>query len=51
MINDLLNLPCREAIGRFKYTLEDQLEERFEEVRKALANDITDALNKKEDLF
>ena len=50
-INDLLKIPAREAIGRYKYTLEDQLDERLLEVQKALREDIQEVLDRKEDLF
>jgi V/A-type H+-transporting ATPase subunit A len=50
-ISDLLKLEVREAIGRFKYTQEDQLDERLKEVQSALHNDIAAAVGRKEDLF
>ena len=48
-MNKLISMPVREAIGRFKYTPEDQVEERYKEVTEELASEI-EAAFEKEDL-
>ena len=45
-IQDLVNLEVREKIGRFKYTLEDNLETEYEAVTKQLAKEIANVLGK-----
>ncbi len=48
-VNDLINLAVREQIGRFKYTLEDAVDEEYEKVGKELIEEIA-SLRGKEDL-
>ena len=48
-MNKLISMPVREAIGRFKYTPEDQVEEKYKEVSEELDKEI-DAAFEKEDL-
>ena len=45
-IQDLVNLEVREKIGRFKYTLEDNLETEYDAVTKQLAKEIANVLGK-----
>ena len=45
-IAELLCLPVREKIGRYKYTLEDQLDEEYESVKGELDQEIADALGR-----
>ena len=47
-INDLVALPARERIGRFKYTPIGEVDAAYEETRRALAKEIAD-LHQKED--
>ena len=48
-IEDLVKLPVREAIGRFKYTEEADLDPAFAEIQKILADQIRQAVSRKED--
>ncbi len=48
-LQSLLNLASRERIGRFKYTLEDAIDEEYEKVSKGLIEEIA-SLRGKEDL-
>ena len=48
-IEDLVNLPVREAIGRFKYTEEADLDDVYAKTEKALTDQIREALSRKED--
>ena len=48
-VNDLVKLPVREKIGRYKYTLEDNLTSEYEAVDKELSAEIA-GLAGKEDL-
>ena len=48
-LNNLIALPVREEIGRFKYTPEKDLKEKFDAVSSELDKEIDDAKNKKED--
>ena len=48
-IEDLVKLPVREAIGRFKYTEEADLDRAFAEIQKILADQIRQAVSRKED--
>ena len=48
-VNDLVALPVREAIGRFKYIPEDQIESKYEEIVKELRSQCADAIARKED--
>lgn len=47
-IQGLIRMPVRERIGRFKYTLEDQLDEEYEKTSRELAEQIAN-LKGKED--
>nr|WP_302689363.1 V-type ATP synthase subunit A [uncultured Eubacterium sp.] len=48
-INDLIKMPVREAIGRFKYTHEDNIESEFDRINNQLSLEIANALSKEED--
>lgn len=48
-IEDLVNLPVRESIGRFKYTEEADLDDVFAKTQKTLAEQIQEAVSRKED--
>ena len=48
-IERLVSLPVREAIGRFKYTEEADLDKVYADVIKTLENEINDELSRKED--
>ena len=48
-IEDLVKLPVREAIGRFKYTEEADLDPAFAEIQKILADQIRQAVSRKEE--
>ena len=43
-INKLIAMEVREPIGRFKYTAEDKLDERFKEIEAALAKEADDVV-------
>lgn len=45
-LQELIDLPVREQIGRFKYTLEDHVDAEYAKVEKALQTDIAKALGK-----
>ena len=47
-IDDLVALPARERIGRFKYTPIENVDAAYEDTRRALAKEIAD-LHQKED--
>ena len=47
-VNDLVKLPVREAIGRYKYTLEDHLDEEYKKVTEQLAAEVADACRKED---
>ncbi len=49
-ISTLVNLPVREQIGRFKYTLPDQVEEQYQAVLAQLDKELAEAQQAKEDL-
>ncbi len=49
-INDLVALPCREAIGRFKYVREDETEAEFESIESRLQEECREAVKRREDL-
>lgn len=49
-IEALVALPVREAIGRFKYTEEDKLEQSYSEIIDTLKKEIAEELSRKEDL-
>lgn len=48
-IEDVVALPVREAIGRFKYIVEDEIDMQFEKISAQLESELTLALSKKED--
>lgn len=48
-INDLITMPVRESIGRFKYITEENVDAEFQKVEKALNSQISDVLKKEED--
>lgn len=48
-LNSLITLPVREEIGRFKYTPEKDLKEKFDAVSKELDKEIGEAESAKED--
>ncbi|MCQ2487708.1 MAG: V-type ATP synthase subunit A [Clostridia bacterium] len=48
-IKDIIDLPVREAIGRFKYIKEDDIDAEFEKIMARLNSELADALNKEED--
>ncbi|MBO4446109.1 MAG: V-type ATP synthase subunit A [Clostridia bacterium] len=48
-IKDIIDLPVREAIGRFKYIKEDDIDAEFEKIDARLNSELADALNKEED--
>ncbi len=45
-INDIVKLPVREQIGRYKYTKEDQLAAEYEKVTRQLAAETAELLGK-----
>lgn len=47
-IDDLVKLPVREEIGRYKYTHEDEIEEKYKEISDELFKEVS-ALSGKED--
>ena len=47
-IQDLIKLPVRERIGRFKYTLEDRLDEEYESVSADLVKEIAACCGKED---
>ncbi|MBP5458617.1 MAG: V-type ATP synthase subunit A, partial [Clostridia bacterium] len=48
-IKDLIDLPVRETIGRFKYIPEDGIDENYEKIMQTLDAEISGALAKEED--
>nr|MCR5624142.1 V-type ATP synthase subunit A [Lachnospiraceae bacterium] len=48
-INDILSMDVRERIGRFKYTLPEDVDAEYEKVSAELTQEISDALSRKED--
>ena len=47
-INDILSIPSREKIGRFKYVAEDSIETEYENIISALHKEIFEAAGKEE---
>lgn len=47
-MNDLIKMSVREAIGRYKYTLEEELDQRYEVIQEDLAGEIADLLSKED---
>ena len=48
-INGLIRLPVREAIGRYKYTPNDQIDPAYEKIREEMATQISELLQTKEE--
>ncbi|MCR5226665.1 MAG: V-type ATP synthase subunit A [Eubacterium sp.] len=48
-INELCDLSVREAIGRYKYTEEDKIEEKFNQVHDSLIREMSGLIGKEED--
>ncbi len=48
-LNDLISLPVREKIGRYKYTREENIKEEYDAIIDALDKEIKEALSRKED--
>jgi V/A-type H+-transporting ATPase subunit A len=48
-VEDIANLPVREAIGRFKYIKEDKIEEEYERINKKLVNELAETLISEEE--
>ena len=48
-INDIVAMKVREDIGRYKYTLEDKIDERYKEVHDALIREISGLIGKEDD--
>ena len=48
-INDIVNLPVREAIGRFKYVEEADIEENYKKILDRLNKELAEILAKGED--
>ena len=47
-VDKLNKMPVREAIGRFKYTHEDRLDEAFNEIMDKLAEEVANTLEKED---
>lgn len=47
-LQNLINLPVREQIGRFKYVTEDEIQKEYEKVKEELHIEIANALGKEE---
>ena len=48
-LNDLISLPVREKIGRYKYTKEENIKEEYDNIISTLEAEIKEALSRKED--
>lgn len=48
--NDLIDLPVREKIGRFKYIEEDKIDNAFDEIMKELKKAVADLISKGEEI-
>jgi V/A-type H+-transporting ATPase subunit A len=48
-IKDLIDIPVRETIGRFKYIEEAAIDENFNKIMETLDNEIGAALTKEEE--
>ncbi len=48
-IKDIISMPVREDIGRFKYIPEGETEASYKKIEKDLENQLSDAVNKEED--
>ncbi|MBF1137395.1 MAG: V-type ATP synthase subunit A [[Eubacterium] sulci] len=47
-VEDLIAMPSREPIGRFKYTPEDKIEDEFTRINDLLDREVAEALNKED---
>ncbi len=47
-VQDLIDLPVREQIGRYKYTQENQMDAEYEKIRNMLINQVKEACGKGE---
>ena len=47
-LQDLINMPVREQIGRFKYTHEDELDGAYQKVTEELAAEVADTFGKED---
>lgn len=47
-VENLIAMPSREAIGRFKYTPEDKIEDEFTRINDLLDREVAEALNKED---
>ena len=47
-VNALIKMPVREKIGRYKYTLEPNLDEEYESVMKELEREVADCVGKED---
>ena len=47
-ISNLISMPVREAIGRFKYIHEDDLDENYKEIKNQLDEEIEEAMGKED---
>ena len=47
-VEDLIAMPSRESIGRFKYTPEDKIEDEFIRINDLLDREVAEALNKED---
>ena len=48
-VDDLVKMPVREKIGRFKYVTPDKIDNEYDDILKELHNQIEELANKKED--
>lgn len=48
-INEMADLAVREAIGRYKYTPEDQIEEKYNQIHDLLVREMSGLIGKEED--
>lgn len=48
-IEKLVSIPSREAIGRFKYVKEEDIDSEFDKTRSLLSSDINEVINAKEE--
>ncbi|MBQ0100165.1 MAG: V-type ATP synthase subunit A, partial [Lachnospiraceae bacterium] len=48
-VSDLVKLPCREAIGRFKYVAEADIQAEYDKIIGALKAECAEAVSKKEE--
>ena len=47
-VEDLIKLPVREKIGRYKYTVNDEIESAYEAINKELASEIAEVVGKED---